>query len=275
MDDFEGIIERLKHLGLNTYEAKVYVALLKHNPATGYEISKNANVPQARAYDTLKALEIQKMVASTGDKPMLYVPVPPEELLSRFEKNYQGSIDFLRGSLPNLTQPEQIEPVYHLNGEKAVFSSACQIINEATETVFLEVFAEDQAQFEPALRSAVKRGVKVHVVGYQGVSYDFCKVHAHPLPTPMEDICGERWIILAVDTAKGMVGSVSSFTKVLQGVLTKNPSIVFVIKEMVVHDIFVLDLEQNLQGPMEAHYGNQKFKLRNAILGQEVMIGAH
>ena len=51
------LIEKLKEIGLNTYEAKVYVALLKKYPATGYEVSKLANIPQSRTYDTLKVLE--------------------------------------------------------------------------------------------------------------------------------------------------------------------------------------------------------------------------
>ena len=71
------IIESLKDMGFNTYEAKVYLALLKHHPATGYEISKESGVPQARAYDTLKALETSKAVVSLGGKPTQYLPVSP------------------------------------------------------------------------------------------------------------------------------------------------------------------------------------------------------
>ena len=58
----EKLIENLKELGLNTYESKVYIALLKKYPATGYEISKLANIPQSRTYDTLKVLEQKKIV---------------------------------------------------------------------------------------------------------------------------------------------------------------------------------------------------------------------
>ena len=47
------LIESLKEIGLNSYEAKVYVALLKKYPATGYEISKLADIPQSRAYLSL------------------------------------------------------------------------------------------------------------------------------------------------------------------------------------------------------------------------------
>ena len=50
----ENLLNHLKELGFNTYESKVYIALLKHHPATGYEVSKDSGVPQARAYDTLK-----------------------------------------------------------------------------------------------------------------------------------------------------------------------------------------------------------------------------
>ena len=39
------VIESLKELGLNSYEAKVYVALLKKYPATGYEVAKLADIP--------------------------------------------------------------------------------------------------------------------------------------------------------------------------------------------------------------------------------------
>ncbi len=51
------LIDKLKEIGFNTYEAKVYIALLKKYPVTGYEAAKLANIPQSRTYDTLKALE--------------------------------------------------------------------------------------------------------------------------------------------------------------------------------------------------------------------------
>ena len=56
----EKLIDNLKELGLNTYESKVYIALLKKHPSTGYEISNIANMPQSRTYDTLKSLEQKK-----------------------------------------------------------------------------------------------------------------------------------------------------------------------------------------------------------------------
>lgn len=270
----DAIIERLRHIGLNTYEAKVYLALLKHHPATGYEISKNANVPQARAYDTLKALETQKMVVVTGGKPTTYIPVPPEEILNRFEKQYQGSIDYLRTSLPSYTV-ESIEPVHNLRGEAPIYSHAREMIEGARETIFMEIWSEDQHLLEKPLRDAAERGVAVHVVGYNTVNYNFCKVYQHALADTVESTLGGRWILLAVDAYEGMVGTAPVGTSEPHALWTKNPAIVLVIKELVIHDIFLLDVEKTLREPMEKAYGAHLLKLRNKILGNEVLIGAH
>ena len=80
------LIESLKELGFNSYEAKVYMALLKKYPATGYEVAKNADIPQSRAYDTLKALEHKKIVSGTNEKPQTFIPIKPKELTKRYNR---------------------------------------------------------------------------------------------------------------------------------------------------------------------------------------------
>ncbi len=270
----DSIIEQFKQIGLNTYEAKVYLALLKQHPATGYEISKSANIPQARAYDTLKALESQKMVVSTEGKPVTYIPVSPEEILGRFEKKYQNSIDFLRSALPSYAV-ESVEPVYNLRGEEAIYNHACQMIAEAKDTIFMELWSLDQQLLEQPLREAVNRGVSVYVVGYDNVTYDFCHLYQHSLADTIETSLGGRWLFIAVDAHEAMVGSSPTGTSQPHALWTKNPAIVLVIKELVVHDIFLLDVEQTLREPMEKAYGSHLLKLRNKILGNEILIGAH
>ena len=84
------LIEQFRQLGLNTYEAKVYIALLGKHPATGYEVSKSSSVPQARAYDTLKALESKNMVVSMGGKPQPRKP-QPSPLAAALDGDPQGS----------------------------------------------------------------------------------------------------------------------------------------------------------------------------------------
>ena len=47
------ILEKLKHFNLNSYQAKLWTALLSRGVATAGELSDISNVPRSRAYDVL------------------------------------------------------------------------------------------------------------------------------------------------------------------------------------------------------------------------------
>ena len=100
----DNLIEKLKELGFNSYEAKVYLALLKKYPATGYEISQIADIPQARAYDALKSLETEKIVFSSNEKPQKYNPIAPKELTKRFKRKINSTIDYTHFHFYNVPQ---------------------------------------------------------------------------------------------------------------------------------------------------------------------------
>lgn len=96
------IVEKLKEIGLNEYQSKVYIALLKKFPATGYEISKLANIPQSRAYDTLKTLETLHIAIPSNTKPVTYTPIKPRELTKRYKRKIDSTINFLEKKLPDI-----------------------------------------------------------------------------------------------------------------------------------------------------------------------------
>ena len=50
-------IKKLKDFGLNSYEAKIWTALLSRGVSSAGELSDIANVPRSRAYDILESLE--------------------------------------------------------------------------------------------------------------------------------------------------------------------------------------------------------------------------
>lgn len=51
------IIFKLTQLGFSFYEAKAYFALLQKHLAIGYEVSKIAEIPTAKIYETLTNLK--------------------------------------------------------------------------------------------------------------------------------------------------------------------------------------------------------------------------
>ncbi len=77
---------RLKDLGLNSYEAKLWTALLSRGVSTAGELSDIANVPRSRTYDVLESLERKGFIIMKIGKPIKYMAVPPEEVLERVKK---------------------------------------------------------------------------------------------------------------------------------------------------------------------------------------------
>ena len=51
------LISKLKDFNLNTYESKIWVALLMRGSATAGKLSELTDVPRSRCYDVLESLE--------------------------------------------------------------------------------------------------------------------------------------------------------------------------------------------------------------------------
>ncbi len=86
-------LNKLKDFGLNSYEAKLWTALLSRGVATAGELSDIANVPRSRSYDVLESLERKGFVVMKLGKPIKYIAVPPAEVLERVKKNISEEAD--------------------------------------------------------------------------------------------------------------------------------------------------------------------------------------
>jgi sugar-specific transcriptional regulator TrmB len=82
-------LNKLKDFGLNSYEAKLWTALLSRGVATAGELSDIANVPRSRSYDVLESLEKKGFIIMKIGKPIKYVAVPPSEVVERVKKKIE------------------------------------------------------------------------------------------------------------------------------------------------------------------------------------------
>jgi sugar-specific transcriptional regulator TrmB len=270
----DDVVQHLRTLGLNSYESKVYLALLKHHPATGYEVSKIAGIPQARAYDTLKALEDQKLAISTQGKPVMYMPASPDEMLQNFQGGFRENLQFLRTALTNFAV-ETVEPIHNLRGAKSIYTHAVEVIDNAKEALFMDLWGQDQPLLEEAIRRAHDRGVKIFIVGYNSFTLDFVKVYPHDREETIEFEIGWRYMNIAADNDACVVGTFVTDQIEPSGILTKNPTIVTIIKELIIHNLCLLDVEATLKEPMEKEYGKSVRKISRKILGEDILVVAH
>ena len=84
------ITARLSGIGLAEYESRAYIALLKRNPSTPYEIAHASGVPSSKVYEALNRL-VEKGIVSAAEegKKRRYIPIDPGELLVGSKSIYE------------------------------------------------------------------------------------------------------------------------------------------------------------------------------------------
>ena len=268
------LIEKLKEIGLNTYEAKVYVALLKKYPATGYEVSKFANIPQSRTYDTLKTLEKKNIVVAANTKPVTYTPIKPKQLTSKFQKKINSTINYLDKHLPDV-KDDYNEPIITITGKQNIQD---KIIQNAKKEIYIEIWNQDFKIFEQELLNAYNRNVELRIVGYDNLNSRFGLVFEHAFARDIELSLGGRMVIIAADDNEGVIGKIASLKTDVEDtniIWTKNQGIVFIIKEFIVHDMYLIDVEENLVEQMKYIYGKGFKRLKDKVLGSNASYMIH
>jgi sugar-specific transcriptional regulator TrmB len=271
------LVEKLKEIGFNSYEAKVYIALLKKYPATGYEVAKLANIPQARTYDTLKVLEEKNIVVPTNTKPVSYTPIKPKQILAGYQKKINSTISYLEKHLPQVKE-DYNEPILTFSGKQNIQNKVIELIQNAKREIYMEVWSQDFKIFEQELLNAYNRNVEIRIVGYDNFQSKFGLVFEHAFAKDIEMSLGGRMIIIASDDSEGVIGKVSSYKNESQDsniIWTKNKSIVFIIKEFIVHDMYLIDVEENLVEQMKYIYGKGFKRLKDKVLGVNSLYMIH
>ena len=203
------LVEKLKEIGFNTYEAKVYIALLKKYPATGYEVAKLANIPQSRTYDTLKVLEEKNVVAATNTKPVSYTPIKPRQILSSYQKKMTNTINYLDKHLPKV-KDNYNEPIITVCGKQNIQNKISEVIRNAKREIYLEIWHQDFKIYEKDLLDAYNRNVEIRIVGYDNFQSRFGLVFEHAFAKDIEMSLGGRMVIIAADDKEGIIGKISS-----------------------------------------------------------------
>ena len=271
------LVEKLKEIGFNTYEAKVYISLLKKYPATGYEVAKLANIPQSRTYDTLKVLEEKNIVVSANTKPQTYTPIKPKQLTARYQKKINSTINFLDKHLPEV-KDNYNEPILTISGIQNIQDKIIEVIQNAKHEIYMEIWSQDFKVFEKELLNAYNRNVEIRIVGYDNFNSRFGLVFEHAFARDIEMSLGGRMIIIAADDSEGVVGKISSLKNDISDtniIWTNNKGIVFIIKEFIVHDMYLIDVEENLVEQMKYIYGKGFKRLKDKVLGTNATYMIH
>jgi HTH-type transcriptional regulator, sugar sensing transcriptional regulator len=108
---------QLTRLGLTTYEAKAYLALVRRDSSTAAQVARLAGVPRQRIYDVLATL-VEKGLASTRPGQVVkYAAIAPELALERLVSDQRERLAELERETSALI--EELRPAFHEGREQA------------------------------------------------------------------------------------------------------------------------------------------------------------
>lgn len=177
-------LNNIRDFGLNTYEAKLWTALLSRGISTAGELSDIANVPRSRSYDVLESLEKKGFIIMKIGKPIKYIAVHPNEVLERVKKNVLNEANKKSESLDKLYKSEVLKELHLLHtqgiefiessdlscsfkGRDSIYNHIDFMIKKANDSVDIMTTTEGLLRkgkkMKNVLRKANERGVKIRI----------------------------------------------------------------------------------------------------------------
>ncbi len=229
------LLSSLVEIGFTEYEAKVYLALLRESPATGYQVSKKSGVPRSMVYDALSRLHARGAVLETVEgRATQYRPLPPDLLITRHEEEHTRLLGSLRDGLDEMYTGTEEEGVWSISGQPAVISYAAQLIRQAESDLSLVLSDEDVKALRPEVEGACARGIAVSAL-LTGEEPLGCGREAHhpPLESEMQGLTGT--LLVVADNREALI---ASSNHEMTGSITTNRNLVLIARQFVWMELF-------------------------------------
>lgn len=232
-------IEKLMKIGFSEYEAKAYIALIRKNPVTGYELSKLSGVPRSMIYEVVGKLTARgaAMTLRTG-RAVKYAPVAAGEFLDQLEREHQELIISLREDLSTFASAPDLEYVWNLEGHESIMARAIEMIGQARTRVYLALLPATLPTLLPALQEAIHRSVDVVIYTTSDLDLPGCRVVVAPLSEEALTQVGGLGLILVVDREEVLVGEWLTATQA-RASWTSSPLLVFIAEHHLRTDLYL------------------------------------
>jgi HTH-type transcriptional regulator, sugar sensing transcriptional regulator len=210
------VIEQLQQLGFSQYEAQAYIALLRTSPLNGYELAKASGIPRPNIYPILQKLE-ERGVVLRIDNPdgADYLPVAPQELVSRFKQRYLGALESVSGALCEVTTHAEQPHISNLHGYSALLGHAQSIIASSQQSLLVCVWPEEVMALSEFFKQARERGVQITTLCLKGCRQSCPACQGSVFRYPIAPSGENRWLVLVSDGAEVLAGEITPGRDVL------------------------------------------------------------
>lgn len=256
------IIAVLSQLGFTEYEAKTYLSLLRKNPVTGYQISKDAGIPRSMVYEALGRLSNRGAVMSLplGDTTR-YAPVSVNILLDSLRHRYEDILDVAHERLSKEETRTPLEQVWNIEGRDHVLTRAREMVRESQKEVLVSVSDDTLLDIIPVLQEATGRGVRVRMLLSGDAEVSFGEVIRHPRAESALQKTGQS-LVLVTDDSQCLIGGTGINETCIW---TGNRHVVFIARQFIWQEVFTQKVLERLGKEV---FGALSEEERKAVLGE-------
>ncbi len=156
----------LQSLGLSSYEAKAYIALIAHGFGNADTIAETAKIPRTSAYKALSSLVSKGYAISTRGRPMIFKPETPSKAKEKVLKQVETVFDNLQLIHEVLMDKGEPQLVFTITGKQRVLSKIAELLDTATRTFMMSTptMADIREALSKRFDAAVKRGVVITII---------------------------------------------------------------------------------------------------------------
>lgn len=245
-------------LGFTEYEAKVYLALLDTNPATGYQISKQSGVPRSMVYEALGRLSQRGAILHSDEgRANLYRPIPPDVLLRQIAQEHDQLVEALRKRLKRKSSEDE-DLIWTITGRNTILSYAIRMIQQSKEEIFVLLNDNDLEELKYELVNSASRSVNVAAVLTGRASIDsgefrendeFRVVRHPPKESELQELA--EMSIVVVDAKECLIaardgthaGDEEQNIKGVTATITRNRNLVFIVRQFIWMELFTQSMK--------------------------------
>ncbi|KJE49281.1 MULTISPECIES: TrmB family transcriptional regulator [Acidiplasma] len=155
--------DMLKILGLSSYEAQAFAALVYHGVANADTIADTAGIPRTSAYKVMESLVEKGFAKETEGRPRMFKPEEMDKIKDNFiskVNNLFERLKELQDVLPSKGDPQLVYTIY---GRSKVMAKMAEMFDLSEREILIATprIKEIRTELKKNIDNAIKRGVHV------------------------------------------------------------------------------------------------------------------
>ncbi len=263
------ITSGLKKLGFSDYEAKAWIALLKENPSTPYEVARESGIPTSKIYEVLSRLETKEMVTVTRrDKKSLYAPTDYQKILGEMRDTMDSTLNSLEQNIEKLSPADPVSFIWNLDDYGFCIEKAVEIAAGAKKSLLISGYQEELHQLKKVLTAREKEGLPIATVHFGELETPAGMKFQHPIEKTIYSEKGGRGFVIVADGAIALMATVQKTSR-LEGAWSESSGFVNLAEDYIKHDIYIMKIVKRFDKLLKKSFGEGYQFLRDVFNDEE------